>query len=78
MADMDKLQDRAKKKVKRKVKSKVKRKAKSKARGIHPLTYVICALALLVGVGAGIGAYSFVCREDCFRLKGEAEYTVPL
>ena len=74
MADMDKLQDKAKKKVKRKVKS----KAKSKAKRIHPLTYVICAIALLIGVGAGIGAYSFISKDDCFKLKGDAEYTIPV
>ena len=74
MADMDKLQDKAKKKVKRKVKS----KAKSKAKRIHPLTYVVCAIALLIGVGAGIGAYSFISKDDCFKLKGDAEYTIPV
>lgn len=78
MADMDKLQNKAKTKVKRKVKSKVKRKAKSKAKRIHPLTWVIAALALIIGVGAGIGIYSFVCRDDCFKLKGDSEYTVPV
>ena len=37
---------------------------------------MICALALIIGVGAGIGAYSFISRNDCFKLRGDAEYTV--
>ena len=74
MADMDKLESKAKKKIKRKVKSSAKRKAK----GVHPLTWVIAVLALIIGVGAGIGAYSFISRDDCFKLKGDAEYTVPV
>lgn len=74
VADTNKLQSKAKKKVKRKVKS----RAKSKAKRIHPLTWVISALALIIGVGAGIGAYSFISRDDCFKLKGDSEYTVPV
>ena len=74
MADMDKIRKKARKKAQRKVKS----RAKSKARRIHPLTWVIAALALIIGVCAGIGAYSFISRNDCFKLNGEAEYTVPI
>ena len=76
MADIDKIKKKTVNKAKSRAKRKVKSKAKSKAKRIHPLTWVICALALIIGVGAGIGAYSFISRNDCFKLRGDAEYTV--
>ncbi len=76
MADSEKIKNEVKNKAKRKVKSKVKRKAKSKAKKIHPLTYVICFLCLALGVGAGIGGYSLICRNDTFRVRGEANYVL--
>jgi hypothetical protein len=78
MADMDKIKQKAANKAKAKAKRKVKSKAKSKAKRVHPLTWVIAVLALLIGVGAGIGAYTFISRDDCFKLKGDADYVVPV
>ena len=76
MADTKKTASSLQKKAKNKVKRKVKSKAKSKVKRIHPMTFVICFLCLAIGIGAGIGAYSFICRDDCFRLKGDDNYTV--
>ncbi|MBQ8140293.1 MAG: hypothetical protein IJ038_01170 [Clostridia bacterium] len=76
MADSEKIKASVQKKAKNKVKRKVKSKARSKVKKISPLTFVICFLCLAAGVGAGIGAYSFISRDDCFRLKGEKSYTV--
>ena len=78
MADMDKIKKKTVKKAKSKAKRKVKSRAKSKAKRIHPLTWVIAALALIIGVGAGIGVYSSISRDDCFKLKGDSEYTIPV
>ena len=78
MADMDKIKQKAANKAKAKAKRKVKSKAKSKAKRVHPLTWVIAVLALLIGVGAGIGAYTFISRDDCFKLKGDADYVFPV
>ncbi len=75
MADMDKIKNKAQSKAKSKVKRKVKSKAKSKVRRIHPMTFVVCFLTLLLGIGAGIGAYTLVSADDCFKLKGDEAYT---
>ncbi len=72
MADKEKIR----KAVEKEAKKKVKRKVKSKVRRLHPLTFVICFLCLALGVGAGIGAYTFISRDDCFVLNGEKNYTV--
>ena len=72
MADIDKMRKKAAKKATRKA----KRKAKSKVRRIHPMTFVICFLALALGIGAGVGAYTVICAEDCFKLRGDEDYTV--
>ena len=71
MADMDKTKSKAQSQVKRKVKSRAKRKVKR----IHPMTFFICFLALVLGIGAGVGAYALVSADDCFRLKGDEAYT---
>ncbi|MBO7250961.1 MAG: hypothetical protein J6V42_06780 [Clostridia bacterium] len=75
MADIDNIKNKAQSKAKSKVKRKVKSKAKSKVKRIHPMTFVICFLALLLGVGAGIGAYTLISADDCFKLKGDEAYT---
>ena len=72
MADNEKIREAARKKAK----SSVKRKVKRKVRRLHPLTFVICFLALALGAGAGIGAYAFVSRDDCFVINGEKNYEV--
>ena len=76
MADTKKTASSLQKKATNKVKRKVKSRAKSKVKRIHPMTFVICFLCLALGIGAGVGAYSFICRDDCFRLKGDDNYTV--
>ncbi len=65
-------------KAKSKAKSRARRKIKSKVRRISVWTFVISFLALVVGIAVGIGAYSFISRDDCFRLRGEAEYDIAL
>lgn len=61
-----------------KAKSSASRRVRRKARRINGWTYFICFLALLLGFLCGAGAYSYVCRDDCFRLLGDAEYEIPL
>ena len=78
MPDRDEFKDKVQKKAKKKVKRKIKSKAKSKAKRVHTATWVFAALALLVGIGVGVGACAFVCRDDCFKLKGDANYTVAI
>ncbi|MBQ7384478.1 MAG: hypothetical protein IJV72_06780 [Clostridia bacterium] len=76
MADTEKIKNKVAKKAKSKVKRKVKSKARSKAKKIHPATYIIALLCLALGIGAGVGACALVCRNDCFKLKGDKSYTV--
>ena len=74
----DELKKKAAKKAKSKVKRKVKSKVKSKAKKISAASYVIWVIALALGVALGAFAYSFLCRNDCFELKGKSEITIPL
>lgn len=76
VADNEKIKNEIEKKAKSKVKRKVKSKAKSKVKKIHPMTFVICFLCLALGIGAGIGGYIFISRDDCFKLNGEKNYTI--
>ena len=76
MPERDDFREKVKKKAQKKVKRKVKSKAKSKAKRIHPITWVFAVLALVGGIGAGVGVCAFVCRDDCFKLNGETDYTV--
>ena len=70
------VNEKLKKDIEKKAKRKVKRGAKSRVKRIHPMTFVICFLTLAIGVAAGVGAYTFICRDDCFKLKGDKSYTV--
>lgn len=74
MADNEKIRAD----IERKAKSKAKRKVKKKVKRIHPATIFICLLCLALGVAAGAGAYGFITKDDCFKLKGNKEYSIPL
>lgn len=62
--------------VKKTVKKKAKSSAKRKVKKLHPATIAVCILALILGVGAGIGGYTLLCAEDCFVLNGNKSYTL--
>ena len=64
------------KRVASKAKSKARRRVKRKVRRINGWTYVICFFALVLGLAMGVGAYTFICRDDCFKLRGNAEYNI--
>ena len=72
----EELKEKAKKKVAKKAKSKVKRKARSTAKRISAVSYVIWALALICGIAVGAVSCMFVCRNDCFKLRGKSEYVL--
>ena len=73
---INKAASTAKKKTVSKAKGKAKRKAKSKAKKISVFSYVIWAIALILGIAIGALACAFVCRNDCFELNGKKEYTI--
>ena len=72
--DKEKLQ----KEVKKRAVRKTKRTAKKKLRRTHPLSFVIWALALIVGVGIGVGACALICSNDGFTIVGESDRTLPI
>ncbi len=57
---------------------KARKQLKREARRMNAWTFLVCILALTVGFGAGIGAYGFICRDDCFYVIGKKEIAVPL
>lgn len=67
--------ERARSYATKKIKSKAKSKAKKAAKRIHNASYVIWALALILGIGAGMLYGMFTCRKDCFELNGAKEFT---
>ena len=76
MPQNEKLKTGIQKKATSKVKRKVKSRAKRKVKRLHPMTFVICFLALALGVGAGIGGYILISSNDCVELIGDSNYTV--
>lgn len=56
----------------------VKRKTKAKVKKIHPLSFVIWILVVAIGLGAGFGAATLLCRNDRFVLNGKTEMRVPI
>ena len=70
-SNVERLGQKAQNQVKRKAKRKVKSKARKTAKKIHPLSYVIWVLVLLLGIGTGILGGMFLCRDDCFEIRGK-------
>ena len=59
--------------VKKSVKTAEKQLKKIGAKG-----FIAALLCLIIGVGAGIGAYFIVCKNDAFEIIGEDEITITL
>ncbi len=60
------------------VSSKTKRSAKSTLKNAGAKTLFIVALFLVLGVAVGLGAWWFVCKDDCFQLIGNDEIVLTL
>ena len=70
----DKIKSRAQSSAKRKAKSYTKKKL----RRANLITLFICIFALAAGLVAGAYGYEYICRDDCFELRGKKEVKVML
>ena len=61
-------------KTQRTVVNGARRKAKKKVKRLHPATFAVCFLCLLLGVAIGAVCYNLVSRDDCFELRGKSVY----
>ncbi|MBO5884205.1 MAG: hypothetical protein J6Q51_00240 [Clostridia bacterium] len=61
-----------------KVSKKTKNKAKKTLKKVSLQAWLFALLFLLIGIGGGIGAWMFVCKNDCFEIVGKDELTLTL
>ena len=72
----EELGKKASTRAKRKVKQKAKSRAKRKFRKIHPFSYVLWILFLILGIVGGYFLSQAICEKDQFRLLGDDEIIV--
>ena len=61
-----------------KVSKRSSRRVKKELKQINTKTWIFAIVFLIVGIGAGVGAWFFACKDDCFYLNGKDEITLTL